>query len=110
MKRNQHILIRPAEPDDHNFLFATYLNNNWYSKEQTTTLKKSMWMALQHKRLENVLSSGTVKVACLSESPDVVVGYAFPDGERPFSYVKLAWRSPQLDLTNRLLNSLKDQI
>jgi len=100
------ILIRSAVPDDHNFLFATYLNNNWYDKTQTTTLKKSTWMALQHRRLEKVFFDADVKVACLSDDPDIIVGYSFNDGSRPFIYIKLAWRSPDLNIAKLLLDSL----
>ena len=104
-----HIQIRDAEPDDHPFLFSTYLKNYWYSKTQGTTLKKHTWMALQHKRLEKVLETQKVKVACLSESPDVILGYAFQDGEKPFSYLKLAWRDPKLSISEKLLKSLEDK-
>ncbi len=104
---NRLIQIRDIEPEDHAFLFSTYLKNNWYDKTQSTTLKKATWMAMQHKRLEKVLESGVVKVACLTEDPETIVGYAFPDGDKPFAYVKLAWRAPTLDLKTRLINSLE---
>lgn len=102
------IQIRDVEPDDHAFLFSTYLKNNWYDKTQSTTLKKHTWMALQHKRLEKVLTEDKVKIACLAEEPDTIVGYAFRDGAKPFAYVKLAWRSDILDLKNRLIKSLEE--
>lgn len=105
--KNKFIQIRDLEPDDHAFLFSTYLKHNWYDKTNTSTLKKATWMAMQHKRLEKVLSGQTVKIACLSEDPDTIVGYAFKDGEKPFVYAKLAWRSPALNLETLLINSLE---
>jgi len=107
--RQKEISIRNHVADDHNFLFATYLQNNWYDKTNTTTLKKDTWMSLQHKRLENVLATQNVKIVCLSDDPDIILGYAFQDGSKPFCYVKLAWRNnPFLDLKETLLESLEE--
>lgn len=106
---NKLIEIRDAEPSDHAFLFNSYLQNNWYDKTQSTTLKKHTWMALQHKRLEKVLETKTVKVACLSEDPDIIIGYAFKDGDKPFSYVKLGWRAPALDISKKLIESIGEK-
>lgn len=104
----QLIQIRNHVKEDEPFLFATYLQHNWYDKTNTTTLKKSTWMSLQHKRLENVLESDHVKIACLKEDPDVILGYAFKDGSKPFSYVKLAWRQSPVDIKELLLKSLEE--
>lgn len=104
----QHILIRNQTKDDEPFLFATYLQHNWYDKTNSTTLKKSTWMSLQHKRLENVLKEQKVKIACLKEDPDVILGYAFQDGNKPFSYLKLAWRNCPIDIKEMLLKSLEE--
>ena len=105
----RQIQIRDAEPSDHAFLFATYLKNNWYDQTQSTTLKKHTWMALQHRRLEKVLNTKPVKIACLSEDPEVILGYAFKDGDKPFSYVKLAWRSTVLRIAETLIESLGEK-
>lgn len=104
----QLIHIRNHTKDDHPFLFATYLQHNWYDKTNSTTLKKSTWMNLQHKRLEDVLENQKIKVACLKEDPDVILGYAFQDGSKPFSYIKLAWRKSPIDIKELLLKSLEE--
>jgi hypothetical protein len=105
----EEITFRNHVADDHNFLFATYLQNNWYDKTNTTTLKKDTWMSLQHKRLEKVLDTQNIKIACLSDHPDVILGYAFQDGSKPFCYLKLAWRNHRfLDLKEALLKSLEE--
>jgi DNA polymerase elongation subunit (family B) len=106
-QKAKFITVRIVEPDDHSFIYATYLRNNWYSKENTTTLRKNTWMSLQQKRIENVLKTRKVLVASLTEDPDVIVGYAFEDGDKPFFYVKLAWRNPKLGIDNLLLEDLK---
>lgn len=105
----QFIKIRDHVEGDHPFLFATYLQNNWYDKTNTTTLKKATWMGLQHKRLEKVLDEQKVKVACLSNDEDIILGYAFNDGKKPFVYVKLAWRKNPQKIEELLLKQLGEQ-
>jgi len=105
----QYIKIRDHVEGDHAFLFSTYLQNNWYDKTNSTTLKKDTWMSLQHKRLEKVIDRQKIKIACLSDDPDVILGYAFQDGEKPFSYVKLAWRSNPQNIKDMLINSLEEK-
>lgn len=105
----QFIEIRNHKKDDEPFLFSTYLKNNWYDKTNSTTLKKHTWMGLQHTRLEKVLGNQTVKIACLKEDPDTILGYGFQDGSAPFVYVKLAWRNNQLNIKDMLLKSLEEK-
>lgn len=105
----QFIKIRDHVESDHPFLYATYLKNNWYDKTNTTTLKKATWMGLQHSRLEKVLNNQKVKIACLEEDPDIILGYGFQDGAAPFVYVKLAWRQNKLNLKELLLNSIQGE-
>jgi|688.fasta_scaffold858875_1 hypothetical protein len=105
----QLIDIRDHKKDDEPFLFSTYLKNNWYDKTNSTTLKKATWMNLQHGRLEKVLDKQKIKIACLKEDPDVILGYSFQDGSAPFVYVKLAWRNNQLNIKDLLLKSLEEK-
>src|ERR1700678_1249437 len=97
------ITIRKALPTDHPFIFATYLRNRWFDKGQKTTLKRSTWSSLQHRRIEQVLTLGSVYVACLAEDPDTILGYSFIDSGVPFAYVKLDWRSPGLAIAEKLI-------
>lgn len=103
------ITIRPVVNDDHNFLYATYLKNNWYRKENTSILKPEVWMNCQRNRLKKILENPTqVKIACLTQDPEIIVGYGFPDDEKPFVYVKLAYRENKLcDIKQELLKSLE---
>lgn len=105
--QKKFIMTRDSVASDHAFLYSTYLQNNWYDKTNTTTLKKATWMGLQHKRLEKVLDEQKVIVACLSDNTDQIVGYGFKDGEKPFVYIKPAWRSPELDLKKTITEALE---
>lgn len=100
------ILVRPQLLSDHPFIFATYIRNKWFSKENKTTLKRSTWSALQHKRVEDILAKEKVLVACLDEDNDTILGYTFPDNKKPFTYVKHPFRSPGLKVQELLLKEL----
>lgn len=82
------IAIRKAIVEDHPFIYSTYLKNNWFNKDNDTVLKKDTWMRLQHGRLEGLLQTSPVKVACLAEDPDTILGYSI-DG---FTYIRPQWR------------------
>ena len=98
------IVIRPATESDHNFIYATYIRNRWFDKGNVTTLKRSTWSAMQHKRLEGILT-GTL-IACLDEDPDTIVGYALWDGRTPYSYIKRDWRQVNPPIKDQLIKEL----
>lgn len=103
------IVIRPVEITDHNFVFSTYLLNRFFEKTNNTTLKRSTWCALHHRRLEALLDRGEVLIACLDEDPDTILGYGLQDHDRQFTYVKLAYRAPGLEVSERLLKALNER-
>lgn len=103
----QLIKFREHLPTDEPFLFSTYLKNNWYRQESSTMLPKKVWMWAQHKRLEKILKNQIITIACLSEDPDVILGYSFWDDKEPFTYIKLAWRNEKLDLKTQLTERIQ---
>jgi hypothetical protein len=100
------IVYRQSKPEDYSFIYATYLRNNWFARENNSTLKRATWSALQHKRLEGFITK--VLVACVDEDQDEILGYALMDGSTPYVYLKLAYRSEGLNLkdilTRRILS------
>jgi len=107
---NRYIKVRDHVEDDIAFIYDAYMRNNWYLKENSTTLKKATWMGLQRKRLDKILETQKVQVACLSQDEDIIVGFGFKDGEeKDFVYVKLAWRNSPQKIEELLLNKLKEQ-
>ena len=104
------IKVRPALPTDYPFIFATYIRNRWFSKDNKTTLKRSTWSAMQHRRLEAIFEAKQpVYVACLDEDDDTILGYSLKDGKGVFVYVKLAFRAPGFQLADRLLKELSNK-
>jgi len=100
------ILLRPINQNDHNFVFATYLRNRYFDKNNLTTLKRKTWSALQHKRLEDIFAKELVIIACLDEDPDFILGYSFIDKDKPYTYIKLSYRSEGLKLKEMLEKEL----
>lgn len=100
--RAPQVIVRPAVTADHNFVYATYLRNRWFSDSNTTTLRKDTWMKLQHQRLEKIMATQRVLVACLSVDPDVILGYRLDDGSEPFTYIKRAFRQEDFQIQKQL--------
>ena len=61
---------------------------------------------MQHKRLEKLFKEEVVLVACLSEDHDTILGYALFEGDEPYIYIKLDWRSPGIDVKGKLLKEM----
>jgi hypothetical protein len=106
LKLTEFIIIRPYREEDKAFVLATYLRNTWYNKDNMTTLPKHLWMGLNHSRMDKALPTLGVKVACLSDDQDTILGYCFKDIERPFVYVKLAFRNPEYKVIELLEKAL----
>lgn len=100
------ILTRPIIDADHNFVYATYLRNRWFDKNNLTTLRRKTWSVLQHKRLEDIMRKKLVVIACLDEDPDVIVGYALRDQDKLYCYIKLSFRNPNFHIEEKLLKEL----
>lgn len=87
--------IRPMTADDEAFIYATFLQglyhgNGWFGK-----IDKTVFFANYHKVIEALLSRAVVKVCCLSDEPDVVLGYSITSHDQQalhWVFVKKAWR------------------
>lgn len=87
--------IRSAGPDDEALIYATFLQglyhgNGWYNK-----IDKTVFFANYHQVIEALLSRAVVKVVCLADEPDVVLGYAIVSPDQTalhWVFVKKAWR------------------
>lgn len=91
MNAKSVIKVRELRESDLAFIFATWLRQLWFSPSNKTTFGKEEFMRLHHMRIEKVLKEKPVRVACLLEDEDVIVGYEVKDSE-PFTYMKKAWR------------------
>ena len=73
--------IRPFEADDTAFLFRTWLTSYRFSPA-SRGIGNTDYYAGHHAVIERIVASPTSRavVACLPESPNVILGYAVADG------------------------------
>jgi hypothetical protein len=56
-------------------------------------IPKAVFMAKYHTYLEGLLARSSVRVACLADAPDVILGYVVSHGESlDWVFVKNRWR------------------
>lgn len=87
------VVLRPISPEDHAFIYATWLRQLWFAKSNLTTLSKTRFMNLHHKKIEVAIHSSEGKVACLEDDRSFLLGYRV--GE--FMYVKKAFRGQGIE-------------
>lgn len=68
--------IRDYKPSDKNFIMATFLRGLYYGDSWFSLMPKSAFMDNYKHVAEAMLKKHTVKVACLKDDPDVILGYS----------------------------------
>lgn len=91
------VAIRGPQADDVNFIYASWLRGLYYGNTFFGEIPKDIFMSKYHKALEGILLRATVRVACLKEDPEVILGYSVSRtteaGETlDWLFVKSAWR------------------
>lgn len=91
------VIVRDYRPEDKNFVMATFLRGVYYGDTWFSAIPKDIFMANYKLFVEALISrpSTVVKVACLEEDPDVLVGYSVLSSDFSavhYVFVKAAWR------------------
>lgn len=98
-----NIHTRPPVPADEAFVFATWLKSVYYGNSWFKGIEKNHFMTAYRRVIGSLLLQSTTEVACLSDDPDVVVGYiVYSSDTLHYVYVKKAWR--QLGVARKLAN------
>ena len=89
--------IRDGKANDLHLILATFLRGLYYGDSWFSLIPKNIFMANYKRVIEAILSNPNtaVKVACLPDDPDVILGYSIisKDGQTlHWVYVKSAWR------------------
>lgn len=97
MNKNDLVAIRDFLPGDKNFVFATWLRGLYYGDSWFREVKKDVFMDNYHRFIERLLETPgvQVKVACLKNDPEVILGYSVVSELAPvlhWVFVKTAWR------------------
>lgn len=85
--------LRDSNPDDINFIYATWLKALFYGNPAYNAIDKDIYFENYRKVVCGLLGSSSVKVACLKDDPDVIIGYSVYSGKTlHFVFVKAIWR------------------
>lgn len=93
MNKSELISHRSYLPTDKNFILSTWLKGyqgglKWFRKTPRKTFHDNY-----KKVIEALMQARTIKVACLKEDPDVIVGYCVYRGDLvDWVYIKEDWR------------------
>lgn len=97
LNKSELVAVRDGVESDRSFIFATFLRGLFYGDSVFSEVPKSIFMTNYHKVIEHILNSPStaVKVACLREDPEVILGYVIlkPDSNAiVWAFCKKAWR------------------
>lgn len=77
---DQPFQIRPAQASDLSFIYTTWLHGLYHSAPWWKEVSKTIFWANYRRVIEIILTHAEVNVACVPESPDVVLGYVVHTG------------------------------
>lgn len=87
--------IRDYTEADKNFVMATFLRGLYYGDSWFSKIPKQVFMDNYKLVAEHLLTKSVVKIACLPEDPEVIIGYSILSADYSaieWVYVKKAWR------------------
>lgn len=90
--------VRDYKIEDKSFILATFLRGLYYGNEFFNIIPKDIFMD-NYKRVAEALIDNprnVVKIACLKEDPDVILGYSILSGDYQtihWIFVKKLWRN-----------------
>lgn len=89
--------IRDGKSEDNNFILATFMRGLYYGDSWWSLIPKQIFMT-EYKKVAEALVAGNrtaIKVACLKEDPDVILGYSILSNDYQtihWVFVKNSWR------------------
>lgn len=101
------IVLRNVDKLDHAFIYATWLKS-FRRANLVRNVSDTIYFKFHHKLIELALSSGKTTVACLQESPDVVMGY-INHSEDSINYVYVKNNFRRFGIGKLLLGSTNGQ-
>lgn len=91
---NSLVTYRSYEPGDESFIKSTWLRGLYYGNEWFKKIEKKTFFDKYKVVVDHLLKNSEVKVACLENDPEVIVGYRVSkDDTLHWVYVKLSWRN-----------------
>lgn len=90
--------LRDGTEEDHALVYATFLRGMYYGDSWFSLIPKDIFMDNYKVFMSELINSPNtiIKVACLREEPDVILGYSVLSRDlntAHYVYVKAAWRN-----------------
>jgi GNAT superfamily N-acetyltransferase len=97
MSENRGYEIRDMVDSDKNFIYASFLKGLYYGDSWYSEIPKPVFMHYYKQFVQSLLDSPkvTVKIACLKEDQDVILGYSILSADYlviHWVFVKEKWR------------------
>lgn len=78
---------------DEAYIYASWRNAAYYSAYKRPEGNAKTFFHKQSRKIKEILETSNVKIACLEESPNVIIGYSVSTGDHlNFIYVKHDYR------------------
>jgi hypothetical protein len=88
------ITVRDLQPGDESFVYSTWLKSLYHRSKLFNEVPADVFYANYHKHVEHLLRVSTVRVACLTEDQDVILGWAaYNKNTLHYAFTKQVWRS-----------------
>lgn len=87
--------VRDFKESDRNFIISTFLKGLYYGDSWYSLIKKNSFMTNYKPVIEALLNKCAVKVACLPDDEDVILGYSILSQDFQsivWVHVKQSWR------------------
>lgn len=94
--KKQLVAVRDGVDGDRNFILATWLKGLRYGNDWFEAIDSRIYFEFYHKVIEAILArpDTVVKVACLADDGDVILGYSISTGDiLHWTFCKKEWRS-----------------
>jgi len=93
MNKKDLIAIRDFDPKDTNFIYDTWLNSLRHGNDLFGLIDNVRYYEVYRAVITLLLKDATIKVACLKEDDQIILGYSVSRGDTlDFAYVKEMWR------------------
>lgn len=88
-----NVLVRDARPEDINFILSTMLKGLFYGSKFWSEVDQDSFFKNYEPFIKQLLVKSNVKVACLEDDADVILGYSmYHNDTAHFVFVKKSYR------------------
>ena len=104
--------LRPATPNDFNFIANSYLKSYRYGPE-TKHLINDIYFDVYKEKLNHMMATGKVTVVCSVEDADQIMGYLISGtahGKSVIHYVYVKHLFRRMGVAKRLLNAIVPEL